>query len=233
MKGLVIIMKGFYLILFFLFIFNISAQQLTISGLVIDNKNNPVQFANVRIETLDSVSISETTTNDKGKFYLSNIKQGNYLLQVSCLGYETYNLKINNLKENISIYAINLSNSTVSLNEVIVNANNSITKVDRQIFFPPKSFIISSASSLELLSKMMLPGLIVNTTTNSIKSLNQGVQIRINDIKATVEDLIALKVHLKSLDINLGLEFPDNFLMKVMVIIPIIQFAPMCLYLII
>ena len=46
----------------------------------------PLEFANVVLQTADSVFITGTTTDGKGRFMLDKVKAGDYLLAVSSLG---------------------------------------------------------------------------------------------------------------------------------------------------
>ena len=53
------------------------AQNLGIKGLVKDGRNKePLEFANVVLQTLDSVFITGTTTDGKGHFALDKVKAG-------------------------------------------------------------------------------------------------------------------------------------------------------------
>jgi outer membrane receptor protein involved in Fe transport len=75
------------------FMGNIYAQQTnpyTISGIVIDSRSYEVLFyANVGLLNADdSTSVMGVSTDENGKFELTNVKAGDYLFQVSYVGYD-------------------------------------------------------------------------------------------------------------------------------------------------
>ena len=64
----------------------VFAQNLGIKGLVKDGRDKePLEFANVVLQTTDSVFILGTTTDGKGRFALDKVGAGDYLLAVSSL----------------------------------------------------------------------------------------------------------------------------------------------------
>ena len=83
---------------------------------------------------------------------------------------------------------------TVTLDEVTVKGARTIQKVDGQWIYPTKQQIENSANGYSLLAKLTLPHIRVDEATNSITALtNLGtVQVRINDIIASREDLQTL-----------------------------------------
>ncbi|MBR1462720.1 MAG: hypothetical protein IJ604_04995 [Prevotella sp.] len=96
---------------------------------------------------------------------------------------------------------------TVTLDEVTVKGARTIQKVDGQWIYPTKQQIENSANGYSLLAKLTLPHIRVDEATNSITALtNLGtVQVRINDIIASREDLQTLDM--QGID---HIEFIDN-----------------------
>ena len=95
----------------------------------------------------------------------------------------------------------------VTLDEVTVKGAHTIQKVDGQWIYPTKQQIESSANGYSLLAKLTLPHIRVDEAMNSITALtNLGtVQVRINDIIASREDLQTLDM--QGID---HIEFIDN-----------------------
>ncbi len=95
----------------------------------------------------------------------------------------------------------------VTLDEVTVKGARTIQKVDGQWIYPAKQQIENSANAYSLLAKLTLPHIRVDEAMNSITALtNLGtVQVRINDIIASREDLQTLDM----LGID-HIEFVDN-----------------------
>ena len=62
--------KRIYLFLMGMMVLIASAQAQNLTGKVIDEKNMPLAYANVILQTADSVYLVGTTTNMDGKFAL-------------------------------------------------------------------------------------------------------------------------------------------------------------------
>lgn len=77
------------LLVLFLLIFKISLSQTIVSGVVIDDKKEPIPFANVYFKN----STKGTTTDENGKFYLESKKTETVLI-ISFIGYETKEIAI-------------------------------------------------------------------------------------------------------------------------------------------
>ena len=96
---------------------------------------------------------------------------------------------------------------SVTLEEVTVKGARSIRKVDGQWIYPSKQQIEASPNGYSLLAKLTLPHIRVDEAMNSITALtNLGtVQVRINDVMASREDLLTLDM--QGID---HIEFVDN-----------------------
>lgn len=67
----------------------IFAQNIELKGRICDMRSKEdVAFANVVLQTMDSLFIAGVATDEKGLFAIGKIKAGDYLLVVSSLGYE-------------------------------------------------------------------------------------------------------------------------------------------------
>ncbi len=108
-------MKPFLLIALFFFTISLFSQT-TISGKIVDEKNNPIPNANVYIEgTYDGATSSNT-----GEFSFATTAEGNQILVISALSFETKNLPIvMKLYKNQTII---LKRSLTELNEVLITA---------------------------------------------------------------------------------------------------------------
>jgi hypothetical protein len=96
---------------------------------------------------------------------------------------------------------------SVTLDEVTVKGARTIQKVDGQWIYPTKQQIEHSANGYSLLAKLTLPHIRVDEAQNAITALtNLGtVQVRINDVIASREDLQTLDM--QGID---HIEFIDN-----------------------
>lgn len=185
-------MKLFLLLLLFITPFQLRAQ--TVSGRVVDSKQQPISFANVTLQKIDSVFVAGGTTADNGRFTVKTEGMSNCLLVVSFTGYEVNVIRLDNLSKRVDVGDIVLQESTVALNEVAVTASRIVNKIDRQIIMPSQMQISSSSSGYDLLNRMMLPNLKVNLLEKTVSAIGGGsVEMRINDIKATTAQVTALQ----------------------------------------
>ncbi|MCD7933268.1 MAG: carboxypeptidase-like regulatory domain-containing protein [Tannerellaceae bacterium] len=96
-----------------------------IKGRVIEaNSNEPLDFVNVtlRKKGVENAIPIGTTTDLDGNFVLTNVPNDTYLLQVSFIGYQTYQQEITLAegRSSVTLPPIFLSEDTQVLNEVQV-----------------------------------------------------------------------------------------------------------------
>ena len=81
-------MKRIYLFLIGIMALVVTAQAQNLTGKVIDEKNIPLAYANVILQTADSVYLAGTTTDVDGKFALAKHENAK-LINISFVGYST------------------------------------------------------------------------------------------------------------------------------------------------
>ena len=102
--------------------FSIQAQ---LKGTLIDQAQQPVEFANVALYSLpDSVMITGTVSDDKGNFSLNGNDTDDAFLKVSFIGYETQTFPA--LREQTIVMRAEAS----QLGEVVVSGSRKIFKLD-------------------------------------------------------------------------------------------------------
>lgn len=185
----------------------VFAQNLEIKGMVRNGRDKaPLEFANVVLQTADSVFITGTTTDGKGRFMLDKVKAGDYLLAVSSLGYETQYIALDGFNKSIDLKEILMEDAAVSLDGVTVSASNTSSRSDRKLIFPSDRQVKASTNGMDLLQQLMLPKITVNPMLNEIKVPGNGeVQLRINGVKVELDEIKALL----PADI-IRIEFHDN-----------------------
>ena len=185
----------------------VFAQNLEIKGMVRNGRDKaPLEFANVVLQTADSVFITGTTTDGKGRFMLDKVKAGDYLLAVSSLGYETQYIALDGFNKSIGLKEILMEDAAVSLDGVTVSASNTSSRSDRKLIFPSDRQVKASTNGMDLLQQLMLPKITVNPMSNEIKVPGNGeVQLRINGVKVELDEIKALL----PTDI-IRIEFHDN-----------------------
>ncbi|MBR5654752.1 MAG: hypothetical protein IKX22_11815 [Prevotella sp.] len=96
----------------------------------------------------------------------------------------------------LSVSFVASAQKEVDLQEVTIQGSKVVQRVDGQTIYPTRQQLESSTNSYSLLSKLTLPHLRVDPVAHSITALSNlgNVQVRINDIVASKEDLLALNM---------------------------------------
>ena len=159
-------------------------------GRLIDNHNLPVEFANIQLlNPKDSSFLCGGVSNANGDFVIP-CQQKQALMKVSFVGYKT----ICKLVPIARIGNVKMQANSYLLKGVTVEAAKVVEKVDRQIIFPTKEQVKTASNGYDLLDNLSLPTIIVNRAERKVQSLKGGdVQIRINDVKASIQDVLALQ----------------------------------------
>ena len=79
-------MKRIYLFLMGMMTLIVSSQAQNLTGKVVDEKNIPLAYANVILQTADSIYLAGTTTDVTGKFELAKLENAK-LINISFVGY--------------------------------------------------------------------------------------------------------------------------------------------------
>ena len=100
---------------------NILTAQNTITGTLADSLNNErLMFVNVGLlRTADTVFVSGAASDDKGFFKLEHVPNGEYLLQITAIGYENYK-RILEVNEDIDLGIIKMNQGAMRLDEVVI-----------------------------------------------------------------------------------------------------------------
>ena len=161
------------LVIFMSFSFSIFSQ-VTMSGIVKDKKDNlPLPYVSVTLKSSkDSSFVTGGVTNEDGLFTLTNIKQGEYYIQVSYVGYQSIkkSVLVGSLSSFLNLGTITLEEDSKTLNEIEVSAKQDEVsgKMDKKTFNVGDNTAQAGGSVLQ--SMKNLPGVTVDQ--------NGKVQIR-------------------------------------------------------
>lgn len=169
--------------------------QYQISGCIVhDEKASPLEFANITLSTTDTVFVTGTTSDLKGRFQLKNIASGDYLLTTSYLGFTTQTIALNGLVKSIDIGDIFMTEENNQLETVTVTASNVTNKADRLIIFITDQQKASSSNGINLLTTMQLPRLTVNPIMNEVSLPGEeNITFCINGIIVNSSDIRAIQ----------------------------------------
>jgi len=167
-----------------IFVFAILAtnvfSQTKISGTVKDQASgSPVPYATAALLRPDSSIITGALTGDEGQFVIENVAAGNYLLQISLIGYEK-SYRTVNVPAQSDLGEILISESASNLQEVVVRAERIVRMPDR--------FIINLANDPTVVGKLgtdalnLSPGVFVEEHNGTI-SINgkSGTKVYVNE----------------------------------------------------
>lgn len=188
-------MKKNILTMIILLLVNVAAvaQTVKLSGTIVDTNSQPVEAVNVAVTSLpDSVFVTGSTTDSKGKFSMKTNIGTDLLVTVSFIGYITEQIVIKNPQGNVQMGDITLSEQSVALNEVVVSGKNMTQKVDRMVIIPTSAALKSAYNPYDLMLNLTIPRLRVNSINKSLEANGGGVQTRINGIVATQAEVAAV-----------------------------------------
>lgn len=90
------------------------AQNVQVKGKVV-SENEAVEFANVVLQTKDSIFIAGGVTDSKGRFMMENIQTGSYLLCISGMGYTSRIISLDHLAVSKDLGVIMISPESILL----------------------------------------------------------------------------------------------------------------------
>ncbi len=153
------------LMAFALIIFTVAgAKAYTVSGTVTDSIGEPMIEATVRLLSVkDSSFVKGGTTNIDGRFSLSGINRGNYIVQTSYIGYDPSNTDVNVASSNVRLKPIVLKESSIMLKETVVTAvKTEIVVKEDTVEYNAGSYKTQPGAAMEELLKK-LPGVEVDS----------------------------------------------------------------------
>ena len=146
-----------------------AQEKQSITGKLIEGKSNqPVPFATVAlIKVNDSKIIGGAMSDEFGIFNICPVKSGNYMLQVSNIGYKPATRSIEVVNNGVTDAGIILLQDTsIMLNELIIVGERIKAKSesDRTTFFVTKKIVDVSNTGTDVLK--LIPGIQVDLLQN-------------------------------------------------------------------
>jgi outer membrane receptor protein involved in Fe transport len=159
------------------------AQKLnTVSGKVVDEKTVPVSFAVVRLlQYPDTTLVKSVSTTIDGEFRITGLKEGEYQLSISIVGFTTKKTARFLLKEDLQLPAIGVESVSKQLKEVSVQGRKPFIEhqIDKTVLNVENSLTATGSTALEVLEKA--PGVQIDRNSDQIKLNNKsGVVVMID-----------------------------------------------------
>ena len=181
---------------------NMLFAQHSISGTLVDAATNEgLAFANIGlIRATDTVYISGTASNEKGFFKFENIRNNQYILQVTAIGYE--NIKqVLDVTENIDLGIIKMYEGAVKLDEVVITEKKPLfaNEGEKTLYNVSEDPSIQTGTASDALQNA--PGVEVDVEGNITLRGVSSVEIWINGKPSHLNDE-NLKTYIQQLPAN-------------------------------
>jgi iron complex outermembrane recepter protein len=147
-----------YIIFIFLFLSEKLSSQNTLTGKTQDQRTgNPLEFAQIAMmNPTDSSMVTGGTSDLDGRFEFETLRQGQFLLRVSFIGYEDMWVPILIEPGTNDLGTIALSPSATQLEEVQVTAAAALfrSEADRRIFNVENMTVADGGTAIQLLETL-------------------------------------------------------------------------------
>ncbi|HBY68756.1 MAG TPA: glucosamine-6-phosphate deaminase, partial [Flavobacteriaceae bacterium] len=185
-------MKGLCLLYAFLFcVTSIFAQDLSVTGNVIDADKNPISYVNVLVYEEEATDpFKGTTTNEDGSFLLKDLEAKTYKLTFTFVGFKTVE-KVISITSEENIGTITLQESTETLEEAVITAKKpTIQKTAGKLVFNVENTSLSVGSTFDLLKKT--PGVVVIGESIQIKFQSPEIYINNKRVYLSSSEVVSL-----------------------------------------
>jgi outer membrane receptor protein involved in Fe transport len=180
--------------LFFAVTFSLMAQPKigTITGTIIDKSNSqPLENADVTLLKMkDSSVVKGTSTDASGKFSLTELPPGRFMLRANVVGYNfsmVSGITINKDNPIVNLDPIKLSQGETSTDEIVVEDVKPDIEVhpDKKVFNVEKNLVNQGGTLIDLLKN--IPGVNVDQDGNVSFRGGEGVKILIDGKNSGLE----------------------------------------------
>jgi len=160
----------------------------SISGIVVDAKDNPVSYATVTLLRSDSSVVNGDLSKDDGSFMISPTGIGKFLLRIEAIGIATKTtpVEITTAKPSQKLGNIKISSTTNSLKGVTITGEKALMEmqVDKKVFNVEKNITTAGGSATDVLSNV--PSVSVDVDGNVSLRNNSNVTILIDGKPSTL-----------------------------------------------
>jgi len=152
-----------------------------VSGTLIDSTSKAkLEFVNVGlIRVADSAFVSGAASDEKGFFKLEHVPNGQFIIQVSAIGYQTFK-KIIDVSENIDLGILKIKAGTTMLDEIVITEKKPMfaNEGEKQLYNVSEDPSIQTGTASDALQNA--PGVEVDVEGNVSLRGASGVEIWIN-----------------------------------------------------
>ena len=188
-------MKAMIMTICMLLVQGMAMANTRISGVVVDDVDaSPLIGATIVLEDEDNSQVMGVTTDAHGRFELREVPMGSYILQCSFVGYDVFTMVLKQVDKRMDLGEIRLKPASEMLREVVVEGEQVVQKIDRQLVMPTEAQKKASTNGVALLQHLQLPNLRINAIEKSITTnYGEAVQLRINGVEVTQAEIVAIR----------------------------------------
>lgn len=165
-----------------------SVAQHNLTARIVDKETQPVAFANALLFQMpDSTFYKATTSDEKGKLSFTDVSDGDYVLNISSVGYVTLSRKLT-IKTTTDLNDLEMAVNQEELDAVTVTAKRPTVqrKADR-IIFNVENTSVSTGNAADILS--VTPGIVAMNGEYLVKNKAAVVYINNRRVYLTSDEL--------------------------------------------
>jgi outer membrane receptor protein involved in Fe transport len=160
-----------------------------ITGTVSDSTSNkPVEFATIALnDPTTNKPVDGTVADDQGKFTLTKVADGNYVISITFIGFETKSIPVRvGDKKEVDLGTIKISPVAQQLKEVTVEGERALIeeRVDRTIYNAENDQTAKGGDATDVLKRV--PLLTVDMDGNVSLRGNQNITVLINNKPSSI-----------------------------------------------
>lgn len=155
-----------------------------ISGTVVDKlSQQPIPYATISVKSkADNKTVTGVVTDEKGEFQIKGLEDGQYIVEIQFVGFQTYTKEITLARgeRNIKLGTIELTENVTELEGVEVVAERSTIeqKIDRKVVNVGKDLTAAGATASEIMNN--IPSVNVDQDGNLSLRGNQNVRVMVD-----------------------------------------------------
>lgn len=219
--------KKIALVLLILLFSKVNAQNSSLNGVVTDSLQAPLAYANVIVKPQNtSINMSFAITDEQGRYKLELIKNEQYAVSVSFIGYQSQSFQLK-ISENTSKNMV-LKQASELLNEVVIIQQLPVEVKEDTITYRTKAFVTGEERKLKaVLNK--LPGVdvdenglvtvqgkkVTHMLVEGKKFFGGGSKLAVENIPANAVGEVEVIDNYSEISMLKGLEETDDMAMNI------------------